>query len=112
MHLAVGVCCLRAFPRCPHRRAARERASPVYQRSGEALPGSTRQAVQLYEQAGDLYGAARTRLNVAIALARAGRRADALEYAEAALRGFEPYGAGAAEDIENTRRLMAEIRGA
>ena len=41
----------------------------------------------------------------------AGRRADALEYAEAALRGFESYGAGAAEEITEARRLIAAIRG-
>ena len=38
--------------------------------------------------------------------------ADALEYAEAALRGFESYGERAAKDIEDTRRLIAKIRGA
>lgn len=71
-----------------------------------------REAVQRFEQAGDLYRAARTRTNVALAFFEGDRRADALEYTEAALRGFEPYGAGAAEDIEDTRRLIAAIRGA
>jgi hypothetical protein len=49
---------------------------------------------------------------VAFDLLAAGRRADALEYAEAALRGYEPYGEAAAEKIEKTRRLIADIRGA
>ena len=71
-----------------------------------------RESIRYEEAQGNLYGAAQTRFNVAIALYIAGRRADAVEYAEAALRGFEPYGAGAAEDIEDTRRLIAEIRGA
>ncbi|MFL6262791.1 MAG: tetratricopeptide repeat protein [Thermoanaerobaculia bacterium] len=71
-----------------------------------------REAVQLDEQAGNLYGAAQTRFNVAIALLKANRREDALEYAEAALRGFESYGERAAADIEDTRRLIAAIRGA
>ena len=71
-----------------------------------------REAIRYDEAQGNLYGAAQTRFNVGISLFRAGRRADALEYAEAALRGFEPYGAGAAEMIEQTRRLIALIRGA
>jgi len=71
-----------------------------------------RAAVQCLEQAGDFFRAALTRQNIAIALFNAGRQTDALEYAEAALRGFEPYGAGAAEEIELTRQLIAQIRGA
>lgn len=71
-----------------------------------------REAVQHLEKAGNLYTAAITRFNVAVAFSDAGRRADALEYAEAALRGFEPYGARAAEMIEKTLRLIAKIRGA
>jgi len=70
------------------------------------------QAVGLFEASGAPYRAAQARFNVAIHLLAAGRRADALEYAEAALRGFEPYGEGAAEWIEKTRRLIAYIRGA
>jgi len=35
-----------------------------------------------------------------------------LEYAEAALRGYESFGERAAEEIEKTRGLIAEIRGA
>jgi hypothetical protein len=70
-----------------------------------------RESIQLKEKAGNLYGAAQTRFNVAITLAGAGRRADALEYAEAALRGFESYGERAGEETERTRRLIAEIRG-
>jgi len=77
-----------------------DRALPHYQRS-----------IHLKEQSGNLYGAALTRYNVALDLLTAGRRADALEYAEAALRGYEPYGEGAGEKIERTRRLIARIRG-
>jgi tetratricopeptide (TPR) repeat protein len=75
-----------------------------------ALP-HFRQAIQYDEIQGNLHGAAQTRFNVAIGLLNADRRADALEYAEAALRGFESYGERAAEDIEDTRGLIAEIRG-
>ena len=71
-----------------------------------------RESIHLKEQAGNLHGAAVTRFNLALGLLNAGRRADASEYAEAALRGFEPYGEGAAAEIEKTRWLIAEIRGA
>lgn len=71
-----------------------------------------REAVQLHEQAGNLYSAAETRSNIAITLSNADRRADALEYAEAALRGFESYGDRAAAEIERTRGLIAMIQGA
>lgn len=70
-----------------------------------------REAVQFHEQAGNFYGAALTRFNVALALFTAGSRANALEYAEAALRGFESYGERAGEEIERTRGLIAKIRG-
>jgi tetratricopeptide (TPR) repeat protein len=70
-----------------------------------------RQSIQFKEQTGDLYGASVTRFNAALALLDAGRQADALEYAEAALRGFEPYGAGAAEEIKRARGLIVELRG-
>jgi tetratricopeptide (TPR) repeat protein len=70
-----------------------------------------RESIQLKEQADNFYGAAGTRFNMATALLNANRRPDALEYAEAALRGFEPYGEGAAEMLEQTRQLILEIRG-
>jgi len=70
------------------------------------------EAVHLSEQTGNLYGAAETRRNMAIILFKNSRREDALEYAEAALRGFESYGERAAEMIEKTHRLIALIRGA
>jgi len=68
-----------------------------------------REAIQLFEQAGNSYLAAQARLEVAITLLNADRRADALEYAEAALWGFESYGERATEMIEKTRRLIAAI---
>lgn len=71
-----------------------------------------RESIHFEEIQGNLYGAAQTRFNVAVDLFNAGRRADALEYAEAALRGFESYGAGGAADIVDTRGLISEIRGA
>jgi tetratricopeptide (TPR) repeat protein len=80
---------------------------------GEA--GQTEQAVAHYresirykEQAGNLYGAATTRYNVAIAYAQAGRFEDALLFARAALANFEEFGPAAAADIEDARRLVAK----
>jgi tetratricopeptide (TPR) repeat protein len=70
-----------------------------------------RESIRLKEQAGNHYAAALSRFNVALVFLDVGRREDALEYAEAALRGFEPYGAGAAEVIERSRRLITRIRG-
>ena len=76
-----------------------------------ALP-HFREAIRHHEAQGDLYGAAQTRSNVAIALARAGRFADAREYALVALRNFETYGDRAADMIEQTRQLLAYIESA
>jgi tetratricopeptide (TPR) repeat protein len=70
-----------------------------------------RQAIHFQERAGNFLQASMTRFNVAVNLLDAGRRADALVYGEAALRGFESYGDRAAEEIESTRRLIGEIRG-
>jgi tetratricopeptide (TPR) repeat protein len=70
-----------------------------------------RQSIQYDEMQGDLYRAAQSRFNIAIVLASAGRRGDALEYAKAALRGYENYGERATEKIEKTLKLIAEIRG-
>jgi tetratricopeptide (TPR) repeat protein len=67
------------------------------------------QDIHYDEMAGNLYGAGQTRFNIALALQGVGRFVDALLYARAALRNFEPYGQGAAEDIQDTQRLIAQI---
>ncbi len=85
----------------------------IYGRAGDldrALP-HYRQSIQLKEAQGDHYVAAQIRFNVAIHLHSAGRGADALEYARAALRGFESFGDRATEMIERTRGLIDEIQG-
>lgn len=69
-----------------------------------------REAIRLKEASGNLYTAANTRRNVAIDLANAGRLPDALEYANAALRNFVTYGEAAAEMIQQTQELIAEIK--
>jgi tetratricopeptide (TPR) repeat protein len=68
-----------------------------------------RECIRYDEAAGNLYGAAQTRFNVAIALAQAGRLADAREYAHAALRNYQTYGDRAAADIQKTQGLIAQI---
>ncbi|MCI2430466.1 CHAT domain-containing protein [Candidatus Acetothermia bacterium] len=68
-----------------------------------------REAIRYNEAAGNLYGAAQTRFNVALALAQANRLADARVYADAALRNYETFGDRAAEDIQKTRELIADI---
>lgn len=68
-----------------------------------------REAIRYWEKQDNLYGAGYARRNVAIGLTRAGRFADALEYAKAALRNFESYGERAAAEIERTNKLIAEI---
>jgi tetratricopeptide (TPR) repeat protein len=68
-----------------------------------------REAIHRYENVGDVYRAADTQSYIAAALADTGRVADAREYARAALRSFETYGAGAAEMIQRTQQLLANL---
>ncbi len=68
-----------------------------------------RESIRLKELAGNIYAAGTTRYNVGLALARAGRLEDALLYARQALDDFRPYGAGAAQDIQDTQRLIGRI---
>lgn len=83
----------------------------VYGDAGDLERAMThyRQAIRYREAAGDLYSAAQARFSVAVFLARAGRFADALEYAKAALRNYEAFGERAAEEIQKTRELIAKI---
>lgn len=70
-----------------------------------------REAIRYTEASGNLYLAGQIRFNVAVALEQAGHFADAREYALAALRNYETFGDRAAEDIEKTKRVIAEIEG-
>jgi hypothetical protein len=67
------------------------------------------QAIRYYELGNNPFGAGETRLNMAFWLANTGRFNDALLYARAALRDFEPYGQGAAQEIQKTQGLIAWI---
>lgn len=71
----------------------------------------SRQAIREHESNGNLLGASQSRYNAAMTFLIADRRDDALEYAQAALRGFEGYGEKAAAEVEKTRQLIEEIRG-
>lgn len=66
-------------------------------------------AAKFFETAGDFYHAGFVQNNLAIMLSQNGRLPDALLYACAALRNFEPYGQGAAEDVAKTQRVIAAI---
>ena len=74
-----------------------------------ALPHH-REAIRYFERSGNLYAAATTRFNVAVALANVGRFVEALEYADAALRNYQTFGDRAAEDIKKTQVLTAIIK--
>jgi len=76
-----------------------DRALPHYQK-----------AIRYLEIQGNLFDASNTRFNVAVDLSSVGRFADALAYAEEALRGFESFGERAGAEVGETRRLIAEIQ--
>jgi tetratricopeptide (TPR) repeat protein len=68
-----------------------------------------REAIRLNEASSDLYAAARTRFNFALVLAKADRIADARQYADAALRGFQTHGSGAADDVQQALDLISDL---
>jgi len=68
-----------------------------------------RESIRYEETQGNIYGAAQTRINVAITLIKQGRAADAIEYARAALANFQTYGDGVNDEIQATQRLVSII---
>ncbi len=68
-----------------------------------------RESIRLKESADNLYGAGGTRFNVALAMLQSGKLPDAREYALAALRNFEPFGPGAADETAQAQQLLARI---
>jgi tetratricopeptide (TPR) repeat protein len=91
---------------------AHNQLGTIYWRTGDVDRAlhHYRQAIHYEEMQGNLYGAARARFNAAIALQSSGRRIDALDYANAALRGFESYGDGAANGIQRASELIEQLR--
>lgn len=71
--------------------------------------GNYRKNINYSEAAGNLYGAAQTRFNVALSLAERGRFADAKEYAVAALSGHQTFGDRAKDEVMETLKLIAAI---
>jgi len=67
------------------------------------------QDIRYCEQAGDIYGAGETRLNVSITLFQASRLADARAYAEAALANFRTFGDRATDRIQRAERLIDRL---
>ncbi|MEW5922910.1 MAG: tetratricopeptide repeat protein [Candidatus Zixiibacteriota bacterium] len=67
------------------------------------------QSIYYREQAGDIYGAAQTRNNIAGLLADNGRYVNALDYAKAALQNYKTFGNRAMDKIKKTERLIADI---
>jgi tetratricopeptide (TPR) repeat protein len=67
------------------------------------------ESIRYRESAKDVYGAAQTRVNVAVALANSGRFTDALAYAQEALRNYQTFGDRAADKIQKTQGLIAII---
>ncbi|MEK7326089.1 MAG: hypothetical protein AAB217_12610, partial [Chloroflexota bacterium] len=91
--------------------ASHQHLGAIYFDTGHPGPAISHwgEAIRYFELEGNLYPAAQTRTNVAIALSQAGRLADAREYAYAALRNFETYDERAAEEIQKTRGLIEGI---
>jgi len=67
------------------------------------------QDIRNCERAGDIFGAGQTLRNVAVTLATADRLSDARAYAEAALANFPTFGDHAADAIQKTESLIADI---
>jgi tetratricopeptide (TPR) repeat protein len=107
-HQALGLLPANAVPNLA---VAHHQLGIIYAAAGDlnrALP-HWRKAIEYKEAAGDLYGAAQSRFNVALFLVRAGRLVDAREYASAALRNYQTFGDRAVEKIEKTQQLLAMI---
>ena len=68
-----------------------------------------RECIRYQERQGNIYGAGQTRYNVALAMLQAGRLADALVYARAALANFQHFGERAADMIQRAQQLIATI---
>jgi tetratricopeptide (TPR) repeat protein len=69
-----------------------------------------RESVSHEETSGNRYGAAQSRFNIALMLFEERRLADALLWAEAALRDYESYGDRAADKIAKTQALLDQIK--
>jgi len=85
----------------------------IYKKAGqiEQAVAHYREAIRYFEQANDRYNAAKTRYNVAITYMDAGRLADALLFAQAALLNYVQFGPAAADRVARAQGLIARIEG-
>jgi tetratricopeptide (TPR) repeat protein len=92
-------------------RVAHGQIGNIYGDAGDTANARShwREAIRYAENGDDSFDAGRVRVNVAVSFAEEGRFSDAREYALAALRNFEPFGAGASEQIQKTQRLLSDI---
>lgn len=99
------------FCRCQGRRATLPRFDEIYRSAGDVGRALQhyREAIRYDELGENVYEASKHRENAPIALANAGRLADAWVYAVAALWGFATFGDRAAARIEQARGLLAWI---
>jgi tetratricopeptide (TPR) repeat protein len=67
------------------------------------------EAIRQSEAAGNRYGAAESRFNVALALTQRRRFSDALKWAQAALRDYRAYGDRAAAGTAKAQQLITDI---
>jgi tetratricopeptide (TPR) repeat protein len=74
-----------------------------------ALP-HYRESIRFREASGDIYGAAETRFNVALALARGGRFSDALVYALEAQAGYSSLGSAGSVAVREAQKLIEQIK--
>jgi tetratricopeptide (TPR) repeat protein len=83
----------------------------VYADAGQidTAVGHWQQSIRYKETAGNRYGAATTRGNIALARLRQGQVGEALQWYQAALGDYETYGERAAADIKETREIIARI---
>jgi tetratricopeptide (TPR) repeat protein len=92
-------------------RVAHMQIGNIYDDAGdtETARSHWREAIRYAEAGDESYAAGEIRSNVAGSLAQEGRFSDAREYALAALRNFEQFGAGAADMIHRTQQLLSRI---
>lgn len=75
----------------------------------DSAVGHFQEAIRKYEEAGDLFEAARSRLLIGYTLLDANRLENALEYAGSALRNFETFRDPDQERIERARELIVAL---
>jgi tetratricopeptide (TPR) repeat protein len=83
----------------------------IYDDAGEfdTAMSHYRDAIRYREAAGRPFEAGRVRINVALILSKRERYGDALLWAQAALRDFQPYGQRAADEVAQIQQMIADF---